>query len=249
MHLVLFLCFLWQGRFGSPLAAPTLATFLYRATFAFDPRPRYGRLVISDTSLFHAGLRGFLKLCDTHGRAFRVLLQNALVRQVPLVQDVLQTIVGFSLGSFDQVTNLKTLLAKLNDALIVPLQDLTLSELQLLQVAPLLTHKCLLFPRLGINSLRQNPLLLLQVLKLLLQLLLLGLRLFGFLHTDAVVLSYRVKLAKACPELLQLVALLAAHLLCFPVFFFKLRQLLCQVGQALSRILDLLKNIWLTLLN
>ena len=129
MHFVLFFCLLWYRRFRGPLAAPTLATFLYRATFAFDSRPRYGRLIISDTGLLHASFRSFLKLCDAHGRAFRVFLQNALICQVPLVQDVLQTIVGFSLGSFDQVTNLETLLAKLNDALIVSLQDLTLSEL------------------------------------------------------------------------------------------------------------------------
>lgn len=159
---------------------------------------------------------------------------------MPLFQDVLQAIVCFGLRTFDQVTDLEAFLPQLNNSLVVFGKDFTLSHLKLLEIPLFFGGQCLLFPSLGVDSLRQDPLLLLQVFKLLSKFLVLCHILLRLFNTDTVVLSYSVQLCQAVAELLELVNLLISELLGLLVLLLKFRQFLRKVGQTLCRVLDLL---------
>lgn len=50
--------------------------------------------------------RSFLKLSETHLRTFRVLFEDSLIGLLPLVEDVLQTVISLSLSPIDQVSDL-----------------------------------------------------------------------------------------------------------------------------------------------
>ena len=62
-------------------------------------------------------------------------------------------------------------------------------------------------------------------------------------------LSDRIELGKSISKFLQLVNLLVSEFLCLLVLFLELGKLLCQICQALRRVLDLLKYVRLALLN
>ena len=203
--------------------------------------------------VFFIGLDGlassFLELSETHLRSLRVLLENPLVGFLPLGKDVLKAIISLSLRSFDQISDLKTFLAKFNNTFVILGQNLALSHLELLQITFLLCCECFLFPCLGVDSLCQNTLLLVQMLKLFGELLVLGHVLLRFFHTDTIVLCNGIELGETVTELLKLVDLIVPQLFRFLVFFFELGQLLCQVCQSLSGVLHLLEYIRLTLFN
>ena len=94
---------------------------------------------------------------------------------------------------------------------------------------------------------RQDSLLLVELLKLLCKLLVLGHVLFALFHADAIMLRNSVQLGQSVPQLLQLVNLLIPQLLRFLVLLLKFSQFFSQVSQPLSRILHLLQDIWLIL--
>lgn len=179
---------------------------------------------------FDRGSSSFFQLCETHLGAFGVLFKNAFVGFLPFLKNVLQAVISFSLGSLDQVSNLQTLLPKLDDALIIFCEDFTFSHLQLFQVSLLLRGESLLLASLRVNSLSQDTLLLVEVLKLLGELLVLSHVLFRLLYTHAIVLRNCVELGQAIPQLLKLINLLVAKLFGLFVFFLQLGKLFGEVG-------------------
>ena len=136
----------------------------------------------------------FLQLSEPHLGALGVLLEDSLVGFLPLLQNILETIICLSLGPFNQVADLEALLSQLNHAFVVLGQDLTFSHLKLLQITFLLCSERLLLPGLSVNRLRKDTFLLVQVLQLLGELLMLSHVLFGLLDTDTIVLRDSVKL-------------------------------------------------------
>ena len=139
----------------------------------------------------------FFKLCEAHLGTFRVLLKYTFICLLPLVQDVLEPIISFSLCPINQVSNLETFLPKFNDTLVILCQDFALAHLELLQVPLLLCGESLLFACLGVYSLGQDALLLVEMLKLFCELLVLSHVLLRFLNTDTIVLSNCVELGQA----------------------------------------------------
>jgi len=192
---------------------------------------------------------GLFKLSEAHLAAFGVFLEDPLIRFLPLGQDVLKSVVRLRLRPLNQVSNLEPLLTKLDDTLVVLGEDLALAHLQLLQISLLLRSQRLLLPRLRVNRLRQNALLLVQVLQLLGQLLVLSHVLFRLLHTDSVMLRNRVKFREAVSQLFKLIDLLISEFFCLLVLFLELGKFFRQVGQSLRGILDLLEYIRLRLVD
>ena len=113
---------------------------------------------------FYRIASGFLKLGKAHLGTLWVLLEDALVGLLPLLQNVLQAVIGLSLRSLDQITNLQAFLSQFYDTLVVLGKDFTLAHLKLLQVALLFSCERFLLARLSVYSLGQDALLLVQVL-------------------------------------------------------------------------------------
>ena len=67
------------------------------------------------------------ELVVTHGGPFWIFVQDKFVGFLPHAQYVLQVIISLNFGSFDQIPNLKALLAQLNYPLIVFCQYFALS--------------------------------------------------------------------------------------------------------------------------
>ena len=118
--------------------------------------------------------RSFLKLCKAHLGTFRVLLKDAFIRFLPLVEDGLEPVISFSLCPINQVSDLETFLPELNDTLVILRQYLALAHLKLLKVPLLFRSQSLLFTCLSVYSLGQYAFLFVEMLKLFGQLLVLG---------------------------------------------------------------------------
>ena len=121
-------------------------------------------LLVFVSLLLHILSGSFLQLCKGHLGTLWVFLKDPVIGLLPFVKDFLQTIVSLSLGSLNQVLDLQTLLSQLNYSFIVFGENLTFSHLQLFVVSSLLSSESLLLPRLSVNGLRQDSLLLVQIL-------------------------------------------------------------------------------------
>ena len=159
---------------------------------------------------------------------------------MPLIKNVLQAIVCLCLGPFNQVSNLKTFIAKLTDTVVVLNQNFTFSLLKLLQVTLLLGQESVLFAGLCIDGLSQNSFLFVELLELICKLFLLSLAFLRFVDTDTIVLGNRIQFGHATLQLIQLFDLLTPQLFSLHIFVLQLRKFLSEVSQALSCILHLL---------